>query len=132
MALVQMAESVPILSASVEDIIVCCVMCNVRAANGCCRAKHQETGRLMKTRRDLILCSLKYTEKQTALVRGASMHRNRFTRKRRRGNLAFTTTKSLYYICLKGMTKCLDSFQDASLKRNSTFLYFLLQPAEKW
>ena len=59
-----MTESVPILSASVEDIIVCCVMLYVRAANGCCRAKHRETSRLMKTWREISVCSMQYTEKQ--------------------------------------------------------------------
>lgn len=59
-----MAESVPILSAPVEDIIVSCVMLYARAANGCCRAKHHETSRLMKTWREISVCSLQYTEKQ--------------------------------------------------------------------
>lgn len=59
------AESVPILSAPVKDIIVCCVMHCMRAINGCCRAKHQETTRLMKTWRKISRCSFQYTEKQT-------------------------------------------------------------------
>lgn len=68
-ALLQMVETVPFLSASPEDIMACvcvrCVMQYVRAANGCCRAEHQETSGLMKTWREISVCSLQYTEKQT-------------------------------------------------------------------
>lgn len=64
-ALVPMAESMPILPVPVEDITVCCVMHYARAANGCCRAKHHEASRLMKTWREISVCSLQYAEKQT-------------------------------------------------------------------
>lgn len=73
-ALVQMAESVPILSAPVEGIIVCCVIRYVRAANGCCGAKDHETSRLMKIWRESSVCSPQCRKTDTrAMVRDASI-----------------------------------------------------------
>lgn len=62
-ALVQMAENVPILSAPVEDILVCCVMHYVVLMD--VAGPSNETNRLMKTWREISVCSLQYTEKQT-------------------------------------------------------------------
>lgn len=71
-ALVQMAESVPVLSAPVEDITVCRVIRYVRAANGRCGAKDHETSRLMKIWRESSVCSLQYREPDKgAMVRDA-------------------------------------------------------------
>lgn len=70
-----MVEIVPYLSVSMEDIIVCCVLHYVRAANGCCRAKHQETGRLMKNMEgdQCVLSAVHRKTDRRASVRGASI-----------------------------------------------------------
>lgn len=66
-AMLPVAEIVSILSASVEDLIVCySVLCTVlRAANGCCRAKTQETSTNENMGGDERVLSLQCTEKQT-------------------------------------------------------------------
>lgn len=106
--LLQMAEIVSYLSESAEDIIVCCVMHYVRAANGCCRAKHQETRRLMKTWREISVYSS--ADRKTdirASVKGLSIcvcGKKKITKIGRRGeNSVLSLLYKLYSICFKGV-----------------------------
>lgn len=70
----QMAKIVPILSASVEDIMVCGVMHYVRAANGCCRAKAQETSTNENMEGDQrVLSAVHRKTDRRALARAASI-----------------------------------------------------------